>query len=78
MARAAAARAWAWKEAWDYAPTDAEWLPGLRQRLVREVAALPHDRAAWEALGLVELLSEAAEAWMGAIANRAAAQCKLD
>jgi hypothetical protein len=69
---------WAWAETYEYAPTDAVWLPALEQRLVREVTELPHDRAAWEALGLVELLSEDSAEWLKGIAARAAEQCRLD
>jgi hypothetical protein len=65
----------AWQHAFRAAPTDAAWLGGLRERLVREVSALPHDRAAWEALGVVHLLSDDEPSWLAAIAARAAAQC---
>jgi hypothetical protein len=68
---------WVWDEMNRYSPTETDWLDGFNERLVREVTALPHNRVAWEALGLVQLLSEDRPAWLDEIAERAAEQCRL-
>ncbi len=66
-----------WATSWRAALGESQWLGGVRERLVREVAALPHDRAAWEALAAVNLVSDDQPAWMQAIGERVAAQCAL-
>lgn len=68
---------WAWDHAYRYAPTEATWTPGLRARMAREVATLPHDCAAWQAIGRVELLSDDGQEWMSEIDKRIVEQCRL-
>ena len=70
---------WAWSHMDHYSPAgDVAWLDGFQARIVREVTQLPHDRTAWEALGIVQLLSDDQETWLADIKDRAAEQCKLD
>ena len=68
---------WAWDEMNEYAPVDAKWLYGMTQRMVREVGLSPYNRTVWEALGLIELLSDDKVIWLGDIASRAVQQCQL-
>jgi hypothetical protein len=69
---------WAWSHMDHYSPGEVSWLDGFQARIVREVSELPHDRAAWEALGIVQLLSDDQETWLAEIAARAAQQSKLE
>jgi hypothetical protein len=68
---------WAWSHMDHYAPAEIDWLDAFQARIVREVTLLPHDRAAWEALGIVFLLSDDQKTWLADIQRRCAEQAAV-
>ncbi len=66
-----------WRDFDTYSEPGSVWLDGMYARSVREATALPHDRAAWEALG-VNLDYDQQKEWAEVVRRRIAEQCKLD